>query len=165
MEIVIQNKKYLITDIILVDNKAKDLMRFNVFDENYKFIKSFVCESKEEFIKIFENFINNKNTFCNMKWCEAYIQMKENNAFVRRKVWGKNYIIWLKPVFLIQEDWCKDENLKKIISNFGGLNGEGKKIIKGKESISLFDGFGVESGWEPRPEDKIANDWEVVTLK
>lgn len=100
-----------------------------------------------------------------MKWSEAYIQMKENKAFVRRKVWGKSYIIWLKPVFFIQEDWCKDENLKKLIHNFGGINEEGKRILKGEEAISLFNGHSVEAGWQPRPEDKIADDWEIVELK
>ena len=100
-----------------------------------------------------------------MKWCEAYIQMKENKAFVRRAVWGKNYIVWLKPKFMIQEDWCKDENLKKLVSNFGGINEEGKRILKGEEALSLFNGHSVEIGWYPRPEDKVADDWEIVELK
>lgn len=100
-----------------------------------------------------------------MKWCEAYIQMKENKSFVRRKVWGKSYIVWLKPVFFIQEDWCKDENLKKLVSNFGGINEEGKRILKGEEALSLFNGHSVETGWQPRPEDKVADDWEIVELK
>lgn len=100
-----------------------------------------------------------------MKWCEAYIQMKENKSFVRRKVWGKSYIVWLKPIFFIQEYWCKDENLKKLVSNFGGINEEGKRILKGEEALSLFNGHSVETGWQPRPEDKVADDWEIVELK
>ena len=100
-----------------------------------------------------------------MKFHEAYEQMKNNKAFVRRSVWGDKYIIWLKPVFFIQEDWCKDENLKKLINNFGGKNEEGKRILKGEETFSLFNGHSVEAGWQPRLEDKIANDWEIVELK
>ena len=100
-----------------------------------------------------------------MKWCEAYIQMKENKAFVRRAVWGSNYLVWLKPVFMIQEDWCKDENLKKLVSNFGGINEDGKRVLKGAESLSLFNGYSVEAGWQPRPEDRVADDWMIVELK
>lgn len=99
-----------------------------------------------------------------MRWCEAYIQMKENKAFVRRTTWGSKYFVWLKPEFMIQEDWCKDENLKKLVSNFGALNGEGKRVLKGEEVFSLFDGRGVTAGWYPRPEDKTADDWIVVNL-
>lgn len=99
-----------------------------------------------------------------MKWCEAYIQMKENKAFVRRTTWGSKYFVWLKPEFMIQEDWCKDENLKKLVSNFGALNNEGKKVLKGEEAFSLFNGKSVEAGWYPRPEDRTANDWIVVNI-
>ena len=99
-----------------------------------------------------------------MRWCEAYIQMKENKAFVRRTTWGRKYFFWLKPEFMIQEDWCKDENLKKLVSNFGALNGEGKRVLKGEEAFSLFNGRSVETGWHPRPEDKIADDWIVVNI-
>lgn len=99
-----------------------------------------------------------------MKWCEAYIQMKENKAFVRRTTWGSKYFVWLKPGFMIQEDWCKDENLKKLVSNFGALNGEGKRVLKGEEAFSLFNGRSVEAGWHPRPEDKMADDWIVVNI-
>lgn len=99
-----------------------------------------------------------------MKWCEAYIQMKENKAFVRRTTWGSKYFVWLKPVFMIQEDWCKDENLKKLVSNFGALNDEGKRVLKGEEAFSLFNGKSVEAGWHPRPEDKLADDWTVVNI-
>lgn len=100
-----------------------------------------------------------------MKWCEAYIQMKENKAFVRRTTWGSKYLVWLKPVFMIQEDWCKDENLKKLVSNFGGMGKDGKRVLKGEESLSLFNGYSVEAGWQPRPEDRVADDWIIVDLK
>ena len=99
-----------------------------------------------------------------MKWCEAYIQMKENNAFVRRSVWGTNYVLWLKPEFLIQEDWCKDENLKKLISKYGHKNDKGINVIKGVATLSLFNGHYVESGWILRQEDKVADDWMIVNL-
>lgn len=99
-----------------------------------------------------------------MKWCEAYIQMKDNNAFVRRKVWGKGYIAWLKPASIIKEEWCKDEKLKKLISNFGHIDKEGKKLIEGEQAICLFNGRSVETGWNPRNEDKVSEDWEIVNL-
>ena len=97
-----------------------------------------------------------------MRWCEAYIQMKEKKAFVKRKFWGQRYMVWLKPVFFIQEEWCKDENLKKLINVYGDKNEEGKKILKGEESLCLFTGHSVEQGWQPIPEDKVAEDWEIV---
>ncbi len=99
-----------------------------------------------------------------MRWCEAYIQMKENKAFVRRTTWGHKYFVWLKPEFMIQEDWCKDENLKKLVSTFGALNDEGKRVLKGEEAFSLFDGRSVQPGWYPRPEDRMADDWIVVNI-
>lgn len=65
---------------------------------------------------------------------------------------------------MIQEDWCKDENLKKLVSNFGALNDEGKRVLKGEEAVSLFNGRSVEANWHPRPEDKMADDWIVVNI-
>ena len=98
-----------------------------------------------------------------MKWCEAYIQMKEKKAFVRRDVWDTKYFIWLKPAILVKLSWCKDENLKKVIEHFG-RKVDGDDVLRAKNTISLFNGFSVETGFQLRPEDKVADDWSVVNL-
>ena len=101
-----------------------------------------------------------------MKWCEAYIQMKENKAFVRRESWGHKYFIWLKPSINIREEWCKDQLLLKVIQNFGMKDSDtNTKLIKAEDAICMFTGYSVETGWQPRSEDKVADDWTIMILK
>ena len=96
-----------------------------------------------------------------MKWCEAYIQMKDNKAFVRRDSWGHKYFIWLKPSVNVKLEWCKDELLKKVIEHFGHTL-DGQQIIKAEDALCLYNGYSVETGFKLRPEDKVADDWSVV---
>lgn len=101
-----------------------------------------------------------------MKWCEAYIQMKENKAFVRRAVWGTKYLVWLKPSINIREEWCRDKLLLKVIQNFGMRDSDtNTKLVKAEDAICLFNGHSIETGWQPRPEDKVADDWMIIELK
>ena len=97
-----------------------------------------------------------------MKWCQAFIKMKEDKAFVRRKVWDKNYFIWYKPAVKIMSSWCKDPNLKAVIDKFGKLNGEGERYVHSEEVFSIYDGFAIKTGFEITKVDRIAEDWEIV---
>ena len=63
MTIVVEDKKYLITDMSVIGKNSTVTMRYNVFDENYKFVKSFTCKDEEEFKNQFKNYLNNKNNF------------------------------------------------------------------------------------------------------
>lgn len=61
MEITINNKTYIVTDMFVVGVEEYASMKFNVFDENYKFVKSFSCKDEDEFKTLFTNYINNQN--------------------------------------------------------------------------------------------------------
>lgn len=63
MKLTLNNKTYLITDMLVVGENTNASMKFNVFDENYKFIKSFSCKDEDEFKILFTNYINNKSPF------------------------------------------------------------------------------------------------------
>lgn len=98
-----------------------------------------------------------------MKWCEAYMQMKNNKAFVRRDSWGHKYFIWLKPAVDVKLEWCKDELLKKVIEHFGHTF-DGQRVIKAEDAFCLYNGYSIETGFQLRPEDKVADDWRVINL-
>ena len=101
-----------------------------------------------------------------MKWSEAYIQMKDNKAFVRRQTWGHKYFIWLKHSINIREEWCKDPLLLEVIKTFGMIDANtNTRLIKAEDAICLFNGYSVETGMSLRPEDRVADDWEIVKLK
>lgn len=100
-----------------------------------------------------------------MKWCEAYIQMKENKAFVKRASWGIRYFIWLKPAINVREEWCKDPLLLKVIQTFGLRDADtNTKVIKAEDAICLYNGYSIETGITLRPEDKVADDWMIVKI-
>lgn len=63
MKLTLNNKTYLITDMFVIGENIDTSMKFNVFDENYKFIKSFSCKDEDEFKILFTNYINNKSPF------------------------------------------------------------------------------------------------------
>lgn len=98
-----------------------------------------------------------------MKWSNAYIEMKNNKAVVRRKTWGSKYMIWLKPRTLINPEMCHDEVLKSIILKFGKRSDKGS-VIEAKEVICLYTGYNIETGFYLKPEDLVADDWEIVNL-
>ena len=98
-----------------------------------------------------------------MKWCQAYIKMKDEGAFIRRATWGHKYFCWLKPAITIKLSWCRDLQLKKVIETFGH-NLDNELCIKAEDCLCLFNGITVETGFQLRPEDKIADDWEVINL-
>lgn len=163
MDIKLNGTNYHISSMHVHNKGEEPKLKYHVFDDNYNFVTTMTCKDDKEFNIMFENYLTNGNK-C-MRWCEIYIKMKEEGAFARRAVWGSKYLIWLKPVFMIQEDWCKDENLKTLINKFGIKNDNGVKVLKGEEAFSLFNGRTIEAGWQPRPEDKLADDWEIVKLK
>lgn len=99
-----------------------------------------------------------------MKWCEAYIQMKDNNAFVRRDCWGYKYFIWLKPAIDIRLEWCRDPQLKQVVEKYGHKTDDGSLMIKAKDCICLYNGHCVETGFVLRREDLVAEDWRVIKL-
>jgi hypothetical protein len=63
--IIKENEMILGYSGLIIDKKAsyKNMKEFNVFDENYKFIKSFSCKDEDEFKILFTNYINNKSPF------------------------------------------------------------------------------------------------------
>ena len=63
MKITLKGKTYLVTDMFVIGDETNVPMIFNVFDENYKFIKSFKCIDEDEFKNLFTNYINNKTPF------------------------------------------------------------------------------------------------------
>lgn len=63
MKITLKGKTYLVTDMFVIGDETNVPMIFNVFDENYKFIKSFKCKDEDEFKILFTNYINNKTPF------------------------------------------------------------------------------------------------------
>lgn len=63
MKITLKGKTYLVTDMFVIGDETNVPMIFNVFDENYKFIKSFKCKDEDEFKNLFTNYINNKTPF------------------------------------------------------------------------------------------------------
>lgn len=98
-----------------------------------------------------------------MKWCKAYIEMKEKGAFVKRASWGNKYFCWLKPAANIQLSWCRDPQLKKVVETFGHKM-ENDLYIKAEDCLCLFNGHSVETGFQLRPEDKVADDWIIVNI-
>ena len=99
-----------------------------------------------------------------MKWCQAFIQMKDNNAFVRRKAWPQNYFIWYKPEAQVLESWCKDLNLKKVINRFGKFNNDKERFISCEDVFCIYDRFKVKTGFEITRGDRYSEDWEIVEL-
>lgn len=63
MKITLKGKTYLVTDMFVIGDETNVPMIFNVFDENYKFVKSFKCKDEDEFKTLFTNYINNKTPF------------------------------------------------------------------------------------------------------
>lgn len=99
-----------------------------------------------------------------MTWNEAYIQMKNNNAFVRRDSWGHKYFIWLKPATHVKLEWCKDQLLRKVVETFGRKNENNEQFIRAEDALCLYNGYSVETGFQLRPEDRAADDWRVINL-
>lgn len=98
-----------------------------------------------------------------MNWTNAYIEMKDNGAFVKRASWGTKYCIWLKPAVNVQLDWCRDPQLKKIVETYGHISND-TKVIKAEDCLCLFNGITVETGFQLRREDRVAEDWIVVNI-
>lgn len=63
MKITLKGKTYLVTDMFVIGDETNVPIIFNVFDENYKFVKSFKCKDEDEFKTLFTNYINNKTPF------------------------------------------------------------------------------------------------------
>lgn len=57
MRMNFNGQDYIITDMIVIDNSPISHMRYNVFDDKYKFVTSISCEDEIEFIKLFNNFL------------------------------------------------------------------------------------------------------------
>lgn len=63
MKLEINGKKYLVTDMFVVGEQPLAKMKFNVFDDNYKFITSITCKDEDEFMIRFNNYLKNKTPF------------------------------------------------------------------------------------------------------
>lgn len=99
-----------------------------------------------------------------MKWFEAYKQMKEKGCLARRKCWGKDYIMWIKPEAMVRSSWCKDPILKTLVDNYGQML-DGERVLKAEAVFCLFNSFTIETGFELRNEDRTADDWEIINLE
>ena len=63
MKLEINGKTYLVTDMFVVGEQPVCKMKFNVFDNNYKFVTCITCEDEDEFIIKFNNYLKNKTPF------------------------------------------------------------------------------------------------------
>ena len=61
MQLNINNINYIITDMIVTDNKCVNYMIYNVFKDNYKFVTSISCKNRNEFIKLFNDYLKQNN--------------------------------------------------------------------------------------------------------
>lgn len=57
MKLEIKGKTYLVTDMFVVGENVNTTMKYNVFDENYKFVTSISCKDEDEFVKLFNNYL------------------------------------------------------------------------------------------------------------
>lgn len=57
MKLEIKGKTYLVTDMFVVGENVNTIMKYNVFDENYKFVTSISCKDEDEFVKLFNNYL------------------------------------------------------------------------------------------------------------
>ena len=63
MKLEINGKKYLVTDMFVVGEQPACKMKFNVFDDDYRFVASITCKYEDEFIIRFNNYLKNKTPF------------------------------------------------------------------------------------------------------
>lgn len=63
MTVKVEDRTYHVTDMFVVGKEDDVPMRFNVFDENYKFVASFTCEDEVEFMLLFNNYLKNNNHY------------------------------------------------------------------------------------------------------
>jgi hypothetical protein len=80
---------------------------------------------------------------------------------VARKGWnGKNMFLWLKPATTIKSEWCKDQELKKLVDENGG-----ELEALGTICMYTHDSSGrnaVLTGWLASQSDMLLEDWYVV---
>lgn len=57
MEVKVEGKEYLVTDMIVMNREVNSRMKYNVFDNKYNFITSIDCEDEIEFMQKFNNFL------------------------------------------------------------------------------------------------------------
>lgn len=87
------------------------------------------------------------------------IRALKNGDYVTRKGWnGKNMFLWLKKGVTIQEEWCVDEKLRKIIHDAGGsMEGLGTICMKTADNKIL-------TGWLASQTDMLSEDWMIYDI-
>lgn len=61
MEVKIKNRKFLVTDMIVIDHKTNSHMRYNVFDEKYNHVTTIDAEDEVDFMRLFNAFLTINN--------------------------------------------------------------------------------------------------------
>lgn len=81
---------------------------------------------------------------------------------IKRASWPQDKFLWLKDATMIKESWCKDPQLKNIISSSGtSIIIGGEKSIVGLPVICLYECGTIKNGWMADAVDILANDWLV----
>lgn len=81
---------------------------------------------------------------------------------VRRSSWPQDKFLWLKEGTMIKESWCKDPQLKNIITNSGSsiIIGTEKSIL-GLPVICMYEHGTIKNGWTADAVDILSEDWLI----
>ena len=83
------------------------------------------------------------------------IKVLKRGELVRRRAWGPNCFLWLKPAAKIKAEWCKDQILKKVIEDNGGEMDALETICMKTSDNKIL------TGWIANQADMFATDWET----
>ena len=97
-----------------------------------------------------------------MEFARAIEALKDGER-IKRAFWPQDKFLWLKDATMIKESWCKDSQLKNIISNSGtSIIIGGEKSIIGLPVICIYECGTIKNGWMADAVDILATDWMVV---
>lgn len=90
---------------------------------------------------------------------DAIAAMKQGYKVARNGWNGKGMHLWLKPEVVIKSEWCKDEELKKLVDENGGeLLGLGTICMYTRDSSGRR---AILTGWLASQSDMLSEDWYV----
>ena len=58
MEVRVNNKKYIVTDMIVIGINVDSYMKYNIFDENYKYVTTINAEDEIDFMRLFNIYLS-----------------------------------------------------------------------------------------------------------
>jgi hypothetical protein len=159
-------KKYLGVKTVLAEPMTRDeagraglIRNYNQNDENrpgYKVVYEDGYESwspKDVFEKAYR-------PIAGLTFGNAIEALKQGKKVARAGWNGKGMFLWLKPQAQIKSEWCKDEELKKLVDENGG-----EITALGTVCMYTHDGTGrkaILTGWLASQSDMLLEDWIIV---